>query len=95
MARLTKQQTAELRSILARLEQAERYVYNPRVAVCSIRDQATNALDYVPHFGTPFEGGPAALVPILKEAGSDLVALPDGTKRLGSFLVEHGFSPRR
>jgi hypothetical protein len=85
MAALTRKQTAEIEAALTALLRAKAFIDSPHIAICRASDAATTTL----HYTKQSAGGPAALYPITKEAGSDWCLADDAARRLTAFLRNH------
>jgi hypothetical protein len=87
MAKLTKKQTAEIESILSAILRAKSFIDSDKIAICRVESNATTSLHY--KRDNQHHAGPAALYPIMKEAGSDWCLADDAVRRLMAFLRSH------
>ena len=79
MAKLTKKQFHRLNEIRATLLRAERYLYDPAVAICRKGGMATTTLHYTRADGS-------TMYEVEKAIGSDLCALPQAITDLTAIL---------
>ena len=79
MSKLTKKQTAELESILRRLNQASAYLMADDVAVCRKGGVASTTLHYTRQDGS-------VLYEVNKQTGSQLCQLQEGMRQLLNFI---------
>lgn len=93
MGRLTKAQVSSLGRSIDKLERIHKFIQSDGIAVCVVRQRATNNLDYVRQgaFNEHMDRSPADALPlsrIAKDIGSELAMLPDAIRDLKRLVSE-------
>jgi len=85
--KLTNKAKTTLDEAARKIDRALAFLDSDSVQVCRVRKYATNATDYVPYNGTPFQSMPAVLTPIDHATGCELAVLSDALRIIRAAVV--------